>query len=199
MDFGRLLRATGRFFKRLRGARRGPQARARRRCRYKVGSPARPSSASGCHQPSPTGSARALDLQIEREMGEDMANRAERIERRGRGIGPLAPRKRGHCAEQALCRPTDKPDMAIALDPPRDSIAVRANPAFAPLGKAFGLAAQAGRAVGAKRALAAARLPWPANRGAEVHQRLNDVAGRVPAIRSKTRRSISAREGRAKP
>src|SRR6185503_12583010 len=65
-----------------------------------------------------------LDTEFQREMGEDVADRSERPLRRSRSLpGPLGPRQRGHPAEQALRRPADQPDVAVALDPPGDAVA----------------------------------------------------------------------------
>ena len=81
---------------------------------------------SGCHQPSPTGSDAGDDCEIEREMGEDMAHRAEVSALRLRRLrGPVAPGQRGHSAEQPLGGPANQPDVPVALDPVSDAMAVR--------------------------------------------------------------------------
>src|SRR6185312_11639945 len=108
-----------------------------------------------------------LDGEIEREMGEQMTDGAERpaLSRR---VRPFAARERRHSAEKAGRGTADQPHMAIPLDPPGGAEAARPRLALAPPRKAFRRAAREGRAVAAQRALGAARLARTADGCAEV-------------------------------
>src|SRR5690348_17736986 len=79
------------------------------------------------------GVAALLDREIQREMGEDVADRGERLARSPRRIRPAGARKRGHSAEQPFRRSSNQPDVTIAFDPPGRAVAVRPDFARAPL------------------------------------------------------------------
>ena len=103
------------------------QAPARRRGGRGSADRLRSSRSSGCHQPSPCGSARGNDDKVEREMGEDMADGADARRARRRRSLPIAAGQRGHSAEQALGGPADQPHRAVALGPISDAVSMRAH------------------------------------------------------------------------
>ena len=112
------------------------------------------------------------------------------------------PGQRGHSAEQASGRPADQPDAAVALDPPGDAVAVRPRaPRACGAGKASGVAARAS----ARNRAASGQSPQrgalrAADRRAEVHHRLGEIARRGPRASCRdASASISARDGCSSP
>ncbi len=132
----------------------------------------------------------AEDGEVEREMGEDVgdparpaASRPRRARRRRRSSPsrprrPVGGRHLGHAAEQAAC------PGACATAPRRRRAPRRrprrraaAAPAWAPCtGNAFGIAEAQRRAVVVERADHAGRPARRADRGAEIHHRLGEIA-----------------------
>ena len=112
----------------------------------------------GCHQPSPTGSARSYDGEVEREMGEDVADGAER----GAAAAALSStrcREARPSRRAAPWRAAHQPDLAVALDPPGGAVAMRPRLALAPRREGFGLSRSRKprnpRAAGIRRSAAA--------------------------------------------
>src|SRR4051812_11686252 len=112
-------------------------------------------------------------------MREDMPDRAELVAVGRRMLAPLATGKRRHSTEHAFDRPANQPDMTVALDPIGDAVFVRANTPKLWRRKRFGVAAGIGCAMRRERAVAAARVPGPADGRSKVHHRLDEIAGPI--------------------
>ena len=113
-------------------------------------------------------------------MGEACARRRRALAlERARRVGPLRPGQGGHSAEHALGRAADEPDAAIAFDPVGDAVADRAHRLRFGCGEALGLAGCEGDAVRLQGAGAAIRGSRPADRRAQVHHRLGEIAGAI--------------------
>ena len=167
----------------LQAAARAPSerpAQARRRGGRASASPASSSRSSGCHQPSPTGSARGTIVEVEREMGEDMAHGAESVALAAARIAPIARRaarpfrRAGPWPAAAPARPRRR---ARSTRPRRSDAAARR--ARRRSGKASGSPLAKAGAIGPQRAVAAARRFRAADGRAEIHHRLDEVAGPI--------------------
>ena len=178
------------------------QAPTPRPCGRASAGPASASRSSGCHQPSPAGSARGTIVQVEREMGEDVADGADRV-RRGCGASslqslpgsaaippsrPLAGRRTSQTS------PSRSIHQAMPWRCGRD-----ARCASAP-GKASGSPLAKAAQSALQRAVAATRRLRAADGRAEVHHRLGEIAGpvgrassRARAARSRPRRAAAMR------
>src|SRR5262249_18288495 len=91
-------------------------------------------------------------------------------------VAPFIAWESGHSAKQARRRPPNEPDVTVALNPPRDAIAVRTNLPPAPDRKVPRIAALEGNTFLAERTGAAAGSVGSTDRRAEVHKRLHDLA-----------------------
>src|SRR5688572_27593755 len=91
------------------------------------------------------------DMQVEREVGEAVADR-QYYRLRGRFVSPFGAGQRSHAAQKPLCRAPNQPDPAVALDPPCKAMAVRTTGPDFRCRELLRRAGRKGCAIGRKRA-----------------------------------------------
>lgn len=75
------------------------------------------------------------NVKVKREMGEHVSYGAKRAYAIGRFFAPIASRKRGHSAKQALGRAPHEPDAVPSFDPICDPVPVRPHWPMSPFGE----------------------------------------------------------------